>query len=150
MQNDDIIARLQAYGQSLNEDSKTSHSASTHVSSGCRLTSKSDEAPRAENGIIGLAATDASGDTTPNTTIRVPELSLNALSKDETDSKPLSQPRDVVEGEVDEAEFGGLKTSGSTEPVSSKSTASHALTIGSVSGKSTKSSKGEPSVLESF
>ena len=151
IQNDDIIARLQAYGQSLNEDGKTSCSAGTQDPSGCHLTSKSDEASRAENGGAELAATDVSADTTPNATIKVPELTLNPSSKDGTDSKRPSQQWEV-EGEVDKAEFGGLKTAGSTESIASKSTASYTLTIGSVSGNSTKSSasKGETSIFETL
>lgn len=151
IQNDDIIARLQAYGQSLNEESKTSRSASTQEPSGCHLTSKSDEASQAENGTAELAATDVSADTTPNATINVPELTLKPSSKGGTDSKRPSQQWEV-EGEVDKAEFGGLKTAGSTESIASKSTASFALTIGSVSGNSTKSStsKGETSIFELF
>lgn len=149
MQNGDIVARLQAYGQSLTEDSNTNRPASAKGFSECHLTSKCDEAPRAENDTTGLATADVPADTTTNSTIKVPKSTLNASSKDRTDSKRPSQHWEVVEGEVDEAEFGGLETGGSTESIASKSTASHALTIGSKSTKSSVS-KGEPSILELF
>jgi hypothetical protein len=149
MQNDDIVARLQAYGQSLIEDSKYLHSASTQDSSGCNSTSKGDKTLRAEDGFTGLATAETSEITSPNTTIRVSELALRASSKDWTDSK---QQWEVVGGEEDEAEFGELKAAGTAGSISPKSAPSRALTVGSTPGKSGKSStsKGELSILELF
>jgi hypothetical protein len=139
MQNDDIVARLQAHGQSLIEDSKPLRSTSTQGSSGSHLTSKSDEAPREEDR-IGLAAADGSADMTPNTTIRAPELTSWASSREGTDSKHPSRQWEVMEGEGDEPKFGELKMTGTAGSTPSHSTASRALTEGSISGKSTKSS----------
>ena len=148
MQNDDIVARLQAYGQSLIEDSK---SLRTQDSSDRCLASKGDETPRAEDETTGRATADASSDMTPNATIRVPELTLRVSSRDCTDLKRPSQQWEVVEGE-DEAEFGELKAAGTAESILSKSTAPRALIVGSASGKSSQSStsKGELSILELF
>ena len=145
-QNDDIVARLQAYGQSLTKDTKSSSTASTQDSTGCCSTSKSDEAPKAETGA------DASADTTPNTTISVPGLTLHASLKDVTDLQRPSQRWEAVVGESDEAEFGELKTAGSAGSTSSNSTATCALTIDNVSSKPTKSSasKGELSIPNLF
>ena len=147
MQNDDIVARLQVYGQSLIEDSKSSRSASTQDSLEHQSASNSDEMPRAEDGTIGRASTNASADMTPNTTISVPELTLRASSKDVTDSKRPSQHWEVVE-----AEFGELKAAGTAESIASKSTAPRALAVGSASCKSSKASdsKGKLSILELF
>jgi len=152
MQNGDIVARLQAYGQSLIEDSKSLRSASTQGSSGRRLTSTSEETFRAEDGTVGRATADALADLTPNTIAKVPELTLRASPKDWTDAKRQSQPWEVVEGEENEAEFGELKATGTVESISSESSAFRALTGGSASGKLSKSSasKGELSILELF
>jgi len=151
MQNDDIVARLQVYGQSLIEDNNSLRSASTQDSSEHQSASKGDEVPRAEDGTVGRASADASADMTPNATIIVPELTLRVSSKDVTDSKRPSQHWEVVE-EVVEAEFGELKAAGTAELIASKSTASHALAVGSASCKSSKASdsKGKLSILELF
>jgi hypothetical protein len=151
MQNDDIVARLQAYGQSLIEDSKSLRSASTQDSSEQRSASKRDETSNAEDGTIGRATADPSADMTPNTNTRVPELTLHGSLRDVTDSKRPSQLWEVVEEEV-EAEFGGLKAAGTAESNLSKSTASRTFAVDSASGNSNKSSdsKGELSILELF
>ena len=148
MQNDDIVARLQAYGQSLIEDSKSLRTQDS--SDGCSA-SKSDETPRAEDGTTGRATADAPADTTPNTTIKVSGLTLRVSSRDCTDSKRPSQQWEVVE-DGDEAEFGELKAAGTAESNLFKSTASRALIVGSASGKSSQSSasKGKLSILELF
>ena len=142
MQNDDIVARLQSYGQSLIEDSRSLHTTSTQDSSNHRSPSKGDETLRAEDKIAGHATADASTDVTPCATIRVPGLSLRTSS---TDSKHWGQQLETAEGEEDEVEFGELKAAGTAESISSKSTAGHALTVGSASGTLSKSSasKGE-------
>ncbi len=144
MQNDDIVARLQAYGQSLIEDSRSLHTASTQDSSEHCSPSNIDEWPRAEDGTTQHATANASADMTPNATISVPALTLRALSRDWTDSKRPGQQWEIVEEQ--EAEFGELKAAGPAESISSKSTACHALTVGGASdtlGKSS-ASKGEP------
>lgn len=146
MQNDDIVARLQAYGQSLIEDSRPLHTASTQDSSEHRLPSNGDETPRTEDETTRRATADESADVTPNATVRVPGLTLRASSKDWTDSKRPGQEWETVEEVQDEAEFGELKAAGTAESVSSNSTACHALAMGSASGTPSKSSapKGEP------
>lgn len=144
LQNDDIVARLQAYGQSLIEDSKSLHTASTQYSSEHHSPSNSDETPRAEDGTTGRATANASADTTPNATISVPGLTLRAPSRDWTDAKRPGQQWEIVEEQ--EAEFGELKAAGTAESRLTKSTACHALTVGGASDTSSKSSapKGEP------
>lgn len=144
MQNDDIVARLQAYGQSLIEDSRSLHTTSAQDSSEHRSPSNGDEAPRAEDETTRPATANASADVTPNATTRVPGLTSRAYSKEWSDSKCPGQRWETVE--EDEAEFGELKAAGTAESISSKSTACDALTVGSASGTLSKpsASKGEP------
>ena len=143
MQNDDIVARLQAYGQSLIEDSGSFRTSSTQDSSEHRSPSNSDETPRAEDDSTERATANASADMTRNATISVPGSTIRAPSRDWTDSKRPGQQWEIVEEE--EAEFGELKAAGTTESITSKSTACHALTVGGASDTSSKSSapKGE-------